>query len=273
MEMRVAIAGRDYRVRLKAAVSLAIPLDFAGPQPGFFGAPRASAAPLRRSGFVGATAEGGSCNVAELRLVPHCNGTHIETVGHILDDPVPVAEVLVGGLGPARLVTLAPEGPAGEGLLTRAALAGALDAVHAEELTALIVRTLPNGPAKRACVYGDDCPPPYFSSEAMHYLVERGVVHLLVDFPSIDRMHDKGMSNHRLFWNVPPGSRRLGRAVWSWKTVTEMIFVPDEVPDGLYLLDLAAPAFLSDAAPCRPLIYPLAALKRARRDTPLCPTG
>ena len=58
MEMRVVIAGRDYRVRLDAARSLAIPLDFAGPQPSFFGASRASAAPFRLPDFVGSTQEG-----------------------------------------------------------------------------------------------------------------------------------------------------------------------------------------------------------------------
>jgi arylformamidase len=46
----------------------------------------------------------------------------------------------------------------------------------------------------------------------------------------------------------------------SRKTVTEMTLVPDGIPDGLYLLDIAVPAFLSDAAPCRPVIYPLVPL-------------
>lgn len=111
MEMRVVIAGRDYRVRLDAARSLAIPLDFAGRQPSFFGAPRASATPLRLPDLVGSTEEGGSCNVAELRLIPHCNGTHIETVGHIVNDPVALAHVVGASLFSGRLVTIAPSSP------------------------------------------------------------------------------------------------------------------------------------------------------------------
>ncbi len=273
MEMRVAIAGRDYRVRLDGARSLAIPLDFAGPQPSFFGAPRASAAPLRLPDFVGATEEGGSCNVAELRLIPHCNGTHIETVGHIVSDPVPLAEVLGGSLYSGRLVTIAPGlarenaegyGPAletGDRLVTRAALEAALHAVRGEESQALIVRTLPNDASKAGRIYDDTDPPPFFSTEAIGYLIDVGVEHLLVDVPSIDRMHDRGkLRNHRLFWNVPPSARTLGGDRGSRKTVTEMIYVPDDIPDGLYLLAIGAPAFRSDAAPCRPVIYPLAAL-------------
>jgi arylformamidase len=254
MEMRVVIAGRDYRVRLDAALSLAIPLDFAGPQPSFFGAPRASAAPLRLPDFVGSTREGGSCNVAELRLIPHCNGTHIETVGHIVNDPVALAHV----------VGASPTLDTGDRLVTRSALEVPLHAVPREESQALIVRTLPNDASKAGRVYDDTDPPPFFSTEAIGYLTDVGVEHLLVDFPSIDRMRDQGtLSNHRLFWNVPPSSRTLSGKTGSRKTVTEMILVPDGIPDGLYLLDIAVPAFLSDAAPCRPVIYPLVRLAPA----------
>ena len=277
MEMRVVIAGRDYRVRLDAARSLAIPLDFGGPQPSFFGAPRASATPLRLPDFVGSTEEGGSCNVAELRLIPHCNGTHIETVGHIVDERVALAHVVGASLFSGRLVTIAPSlardsaegyGPTldtGDRLVTRGALEVALHAVPREESQALLVRTLPNDVSKAGRVYDDTDPPPFFSTEAIGYLIDVGVEHLLVDFPSIDRMRDQGtLSNHRLFWNVPPSSRTLSGETASRKTVTEMILVPDGIPDGLYLLDIAVPAFLSDAAPCRPVIYPL---------VPLAPAG
>jgi arylformamidase len=37
--------------------------------------------------------------------------------------------------------------------------------------------------------------------------------------------------------------------------VTELIYVPDEIPDGYYLLDLQMPPFMTDAAPSRPLLY------------------
>ena len=41
------------------------------------------------------------------------------------------------------------------------------------------------------------------------------------------------------------------------KTITEMIFVDNHIEDGSYLLNLQIPAFVSDAAPSRPIIFKL----------------
>jgi len=41
------------------------------------------------------------------------------------------------------------------------------------------------------------------------------------------------------------------------KTITEMIFVPNKIKDGNYLLQLQVINFSGDAAPSRPIIYPL----------------
>jgi hypothetical protein len=65
------------------------------------------------------------------------------------------------------------------------------------------------------------------------------------------------LAAHRVFWGLPPDvldahQARRGRAL-----VTELAFVPDSVQDGLYLLDLHVPAFATDAAPSRPVLYPL----------------
>ena len=43
----------------------------------------------------------------------------------------------------------------------------------------------------------------------------------------------------------------------SRRSATEMIFVPDGVPDGLYWLELGLSPLLSDATPSRPLLYPV----------------
>jgi hypothetical protein len=41
------------------------------------------------------------------------------------------------------------------------------------------------------------------------------------------------------------------------KTITEMIFVPDEVHDGIYLANIQIPQFMADAAPSRILLFEL----------------
>ena len=271
MELRVRIAGRSYDVDLEHPKHLAIPLNFDGPQPRFFGAPIAHAEPFRGGGFTGDTRQGGSCNVSAITLVPHCNGTHTETARHVVPDGPTVSQSLAQGLMPAVVVSVTavpaeetaeayrPAFEPGDKVITRAALTSVLSGYDTVELTALVVRTLPNGPFKRTAAYGDDRVPPFFTADAMSYRAARDVRHLVVDIPSIDRMQDDGrLTNHRIFWNLPEGRHEAADGMRRDRTVTEMAFVDDDIADGLYLLDLQIPAFESDAAPSRPVLYTLA---------------
>ena len=95
--------------------------------------------------------------------------------------------------------------------------------------------------------------PPFLSVEAMNYIVSLGVEHLLIDTPSVDRLFDQGhLSSHNMFWETKQKEFNVSAKN---KTITEMIFVPSEVKDGRYLLNLQIPAFVSDAAPSRPVLY------------------
>jgi kynurenine formamidase len=143
-------------------------------------------------------------------------------------------------------------------VITRQDLAACLDSIDAAWLSALVVRTLPNPLEKRFWQYGEEHTPPFFSLDAASYLVERGVRHLLVDFPSVDRMYDEGkLAVHRRFWHLPEQGHEVSKGAKSLQTITEMIYVPDSVCDGNYLVEIQIPAFLLDAAPSRPWLYPL----------------
>lgn len=243
--------GKHWRADMSRAIDLAIPLDFSDDQPSFFGAPPAERRDLGIEGFSGEVSTGASCNVGRYSLTPHCNGTHTECLGHLADNAPAVATTLAGGLLPARLVSVAPDG---ERITAEQLAAGwPEDAFPAR---ALIVRSLPNTPDKRQREYRFDAPPPYFTTEALEWVVTQGVEHLLTDLPSLDRMDDPDLSAHRVFWGLPEGHDATTAARPN-HTITEMIYVPDEVADGEYLLDLQLPAFLTDAAPSRPLIYSL----------------
>lgn len=281
-QIQLEIDGLGLRADASAPIDISIPLDFDGDQPSFFGAPRAAREHLRAGDWVGDTRQGGSCNVGVYRITPHCNGTHTECIGHIVNDPVTVPQVLHGGLIPATLVTIEPvacahtdettvpaPGPTHR-MITAAALTEALtkaladapadagSAAHAILRKALIIRTTPNPASKRAQAYDPGAAPPFLSLEAARLLVALGTEHVLVDTPSLDRMDDEGhLSAHHEFFGLPPGARDAALARRARCTVTEMIYVPDAVPDGAYLLDLQVPPFLTDAAPCRPLLYPL----------------
>src|SRR5262249_52682114 len=101
-----------------------------------------------------------------------------------------------------------------------------------------------------------DITPPYLSRDAAEFLVFRGIEHLVVDLPSIDRAHDEGrLTAHRVFFGLPPGSHSLSQARRPRSTVTELAFIPDAVTDGPYLLEIQVPAIAGDAVPSRPLLY------------------
>lgn len=255
---------------LSKARSIGIDLDFGGSQPNHFGAPAANAAPLRLGNFVGATNLGSSCNCAEVSLIPHCNGTHTETVGHIVDDSVPVCEIAPKGLVLALLLSAetvalsqssehypAPAAP-GDQVVSAKSIQAAFRDWPKIEIEAIVIRTLPNSERKKSRVYQTENAAAYLTNECMQLIIESSVSHLLIDLPSVDRMYDDGkLSNHRLFWNVPAMSKRVDSNTRRERTITEMIFVPDELPDGLYLLNLQTAPFVLDAAPSRPILFPL----------------
>jgi kynurenine formamidase len=265
---RIVLGGREVRVDLSQPVDLALPLDFRGPQPRHFGAPGASARPLEVGGFTGAVTHGASCNCEVITLTPHCNGTHTECVGHLTRERVDAFRVAPAGLVPALLVSVKPEAAAAclEGtdpapqasdrLITRRALERAWGRAP-YEARALIVRTLPNPTEKRTRDYTGQVPP-YLSREAAQLLVERAILHLVIDLPSLDREHDAGrLSAHRAFFGLAPGATALAGATRPDATVTELAFVPDTLADGAYLLELQVPALGGDAVPSRPLLYAL----------------
>ncbi len=171
-----------------------------------------------------------------------------------MDDAASLTEQLRVSLLPATLVTLAPR----HNLIDAALIKMSLQHHPLREMhAAFIIRTLPNTREKLSHRY-DTVPPPYLAEEAVALLAAAGVEHLLVDLPTLDPMHDQGrLAAHRAFWGLPAGSRRLADAKRPRATITEMIYVPEQVSDGYYLLDLQIPAFMSDAAPSRPIIYPI----------------
>ena len=269
MNARIALAGAELGFDMARPVSLALELDFAGPQPRHFGAPRASARPFAVPGFPGAVAQGASCNCEVISLIPHCNGTHTECVGHLTRERLDASRVAPLGFLPALLVSVAaePAGAAGETsdpvpqpgdlTVTRRALAQAWPAHAPFAPQALIVRTRPNGADPRSHDYSHETPP-YFTQQAANLLVERAIAHLVVDLPSIDRARDEGrLTAHRVFFGLPPGSTALADAARREATITELAFVPDAVCDGAYLLELQVPSLGGDAVPSRPLLYRL----------------
>ncbi len=263
----VEFYGASYKVDLSQEIDISIPVRFDGQQFQAFGAPSASAAPYSGDDFTVSVDEGAGCNCPMFNFSAHLHGTHTECVGHISAQPYIVQDI-VGhpGLKPALLITVAPVVASGSGekytpsfnendkIITRRMLERALQEYPNPALCgALIIRTAPNEASKKMQNY-DETPPPFFSNEAMAYIAAEGFAHLLLDAPSVDRLEDDGkLSNHHIFWGVEQGSNDVPQP--SSKSITEFIFVPDDVNDGVYMLDLNIGNIRSDAAPSRPVLY------------------
>jgi len=265
----VDINGRAYRID-PSPIDISIPLRFDGPQPNAYGVPPASSMPCAAGELVGDTREGGSCNFEEYTLIPHCNGTHTECVGHITRERISVRDCLEDVFIPALLITAAPSYASDTGekysipidaadrLITKQVLEAAVAAADKPvpyRQVALIIRTLPNDDRKLTRQYVDEIPP-YFTTAAMEFIAECGFKHLLVDLPSIDRLYDEGkLSNHRIFWSVDQGSYATDQKTRLGSTITEFIFVPNRIEDGAYVLNLQIAPFASDASPSRPVLF------------------
>ncbi len=269
MNMRLEIGGRNYFVVLETPYDISIPLKFNEAQPNTYNIPIATAKAVETDGLVGDTRRGGSCNFEAIQLIPHCNGTHTECVGHISLERISIYDTLSHSLCPTVVITVQPVNGEDCGdtytpplektdwVITRKSLAQLeeINRTTPEWLEAIVIRTLPNDISKRTRQY-EQRPPPFFSKEAIEFLSELPVLHLLVDFPSLDRTYDEGkLFVHHRFWNVEQGSRDVDTKLHSLRTVTEFVFIENYIPDGKYFLNLQVAPFHSDAAPSRPVLY------------------
>jgi arylformamidase len=240
--------GQRYTADLSEPIDLAIPLRDGAENPNCFWAPMPEFSPVAAGDFVGSTAQGGVVNFFNVRFNPHGNGTHTECVGHIARERFSLRECLREHHFLSKIVSLFPRRTEeGDRVIFRDQLE---EIFEKNETKALIIRTLPNDNLKMRRSYSGTNPP-YLHHEAAEYLVEAGVEHLLLDLPSVDREEDGGqLLAHRAFWQYP-------QAVRAHCSITEMVFVPDEVRDGFYWLNLQTAAFDLDASPSRPIVYPI----------------
>ncbi len=278
MKLNLVIADIPYEMGTQQAISIAIPLKFNEQQPNHFGAEIATKETLQDGDFIGDTKRGGSCNVDSITMVPHCNGTHTETVGHIVHQNVPIGGNLTNSMSICQVISLTPvagnktqdcylpELENTDKVIDLVGLKAQIDDKLLNQIEALVIRTLPNNQDKASCIYNNKNQSVFFTHEAMSWIAASGIKHLLVDMPSVDKMFDEGqLSNHHIYWQVEPNSRLLNDDSRVDRTITEMIYVDDSIKDGLYCLNLQLPAFELDAAPSRPVLYPLI-LNRVRVD-------
>lgn len=189
--------------------------------------------------------EGAAVNFNGIKFNPHAHGTHTECVGHVTDKVHSINKNLKQFFFLAEVITVAPEKHGEDFIISRKQLQFA---IGNKKRRAIVIRTMPNTKEKLSQKYSNTNPP-YLTEEAAIYLRKKNVDHLLIDLPSVDRERDNGeLKAHHAFWNTS-GKIRMNA------TITELIFVPNRVEDGTYLLNIQIAPFENDASPSKPVLY------------------
>ncbi len=201
--------------------------------------------PVVLDGWTASVEEGASINFNNITFNPHAHGTHTECVGHITKKVHSINKNLKQFFFLAEVITVAPENYNEDYIISKKQLQFALGNKKRE---ALVIRTMPNTREKLSHQYSNTNWP-YFQKDAMEYLVKKGIKHLLIDLPSIDREKDEGeLLCHNTFWNTK-GKLRMDA------TITELIYVENKIEDGKYFLNLQIAPFENDASPSKPILY------------------
>ncbi len=243
---------QNFEVDLSKPIDLSISLTNTDENPIAWYIEKPVIEPVRFGHWVGKVSEGSSStNFNNIFFNPHGHGTHTECLGHITKEFYSINQHLKTFFFTAELVSVEPE-PRGEDLvITKNQIEKALDGKFPE---AIVIRTLPNVEEKLSRKYSDTNPP-YMEEKAAVFIKERGIKHLLIDLPSVDKEKDQGkLLAHKAFWNVK-NTHDLNDDARFDATITELIFVPDEVEEGSYLLNLQIAPFENDASPSKPVLY------------------
>lgn len=242
--------GQAFKVDLSQPIDISIPLSNTNSNPIAWYIDKPVIEPVKMGDWTGKVSEGSSTNFNNIFFNPHGNGTHTECLGHITRDFYSVNRALKQFFFLAELISITPEEQGEDFVITKAQIAQALEGRFME---ALVIRT-PNAEGKTSKNYSNTNPP-YIEEAAALFIREKGVKHLLIDLPSVDREQDEGkLLAHKAFWNVQD-INNLNSDARHDATITEMIFVPDTVADGTYLLNLQIASFENDASPSKPMLY------------------
>jgi kynurenine formamidase len=236
---------KDYKINLSEPLDISIPLtgEPSNINAWYLDPPRIE--PHREGSFIGKVSEGASTNFNDICFNPHSHITHTECIGHITEEFYSVNRTLAQFFFLAELVTIAPLNYKGDLVISKMQLENTLGNKNCE---AVIIRTLPNTGQKLSRQYSNTNPP-YLLEEAARFLADQDISHLLIDLPSVDKEKDEGaLLAHKAFWDFGGNMRKQA-------TISEFIFVDNNITDGTYFLNLQIAPFRNDASPSRPVLY------------------
>ena len=223
-----------FQIDLSQPIDISIPLSNTDANPIAWYIEKPEIEPVVFGDWIGSVKKGASTNFNNVFFNPHGHGTHTECLGHITREFYSINQCLKQFFYTAELISIEPEKIDDDLIITKNQIERALNGKSAE---AIIIRTLPNFENKKHKKYSKTNPP-YIAEAAATFIREMGIQHLLIDLPSVDREEDEGkLLAHKAFWNVKEVNNLNSDARLNC-TITEMIYVNDEVKDGSYILNL-----------------------------------
>lgn len=245
MKATIEYNSRKIEVNISNPIDISIPIDTSKKNINAWYIDDPKIFPEDLEGEIVKVSEGAVVNFNNIHFNPHSHITHTECVGHITEEVHSVNKNLKYFIFLAEVVTVVPENNGKDFFISEKQLKTAL---KNKKRDAIVIRTLPNLEDKKSMRYSNTNPP-YLLEEAAIFLREKGIKHLLIDLPSVDKEKDDGkLLAHNAFWNTS-GQLRMNA------TITEFIYVPNDVEDGEYLLNLMIAPFENDATPSKPVLY------------------
>lgn len=206
--------------------------------------------PVVDGDFIGEVKSGAPVNFRNINFNPHAHGTHTECYGHISKEWVNVTEEITSFFHFSQLLSVTPLKLENSDLVITKELLKKIEGSVEKGVKALVLRTLPNLEDKQTKNYSNTNPA-YITADAMQYIVDCGIEHLMIDLPSVDKENDEGkLEAHRVFWKYPEQTRKHA-------SITEMVYISKEIKDGYYFSQIQFPKFNNDASPSRIFLFSL----------------
>lgn len=246
MKATIEYQSKIYTIDLSKPLDISIPIDLSKQNINAWYIDDPKIVPVSLGNWTGSVNQGADVNFNNISFNPHAHITHTECVGHITQKIHSVNKNLSQFFFLAEVISITPQIlKNGDSVITKEQVKQLIDPKTPQ---AIVIRTHPNTENKKSTRYSNTNPP-YLLEEAATYLKEKGIKHLLIDLPSVDKEKDEGkLLAHNAFWNTRDKIRLDA-------TITEFIYVNNEIKDGTYFLNLMVAPFENDATPSKPILY------------------
>ena len=239
------LTNRKISIDFNSPIDISSPLSSTKKNLNAWGINKAKKSPVVIGEWVGNIKQGGPVNFNNIWFNPHAHVTHTECFGHISINEESINDNKDSFFLFSKLVSVKLKKKSKDLVITKESLYNKLN--NQFQFETLIIRTLPNKNSKNYMDYSNQNPP-YMTKECMLYIKKLGVKNLLIDLPSVDKEKDDGqVENHKLFFDFASGGNS--------NTLTELVYISDEIIDGDYYLNLQIMPIENDAAPSRPILF------------------